>query len=396
MHSLNPAATRARSWLFDACFPFWADRARHPAGGFREKIALDGSPLDDPESRVRVQARQTYVFARALDAGWRPDRAAELVEHGVASLLGPCRRADGLLGGRVRLGEGLTKPEADLYDNAFGVLALAWASRALGRDDLAAEAWDLLRAMGERLGHPAGGYAEALPARLPRRQNPHMHVFEASTALFAATGDERHAAPAERMRQLLEARFYDPDTGRLREHFDDALEPLDGPDHDVVEPGHEFEWTALLHLEARLRDTPPRPVAGRLYAAGLSSLDARGFAPLSVRVDGGPRDPSRRTWPQTEALRAHVAVARGGDTEAAERAAALFDGLFAVHLDPAPAGAWIDHVDARGRLATQTITAATGYHLVTAFSELLEAAPAPLHAEAGPVKAGPVGAGRAS
>lgn len=370
---LDTAATRARVWLERACFPFWAERAPHPTGGFRERVGLDGVPLDDTVSRVRVQARQTYMFARAAHMGWEPDRARALVEHGLASLLGPCRRDDGLVGLMVDVGVGLSDRRPELYDNAFALLALAWAARALDRPGLLTEADAMLARLDATHAHSSGGWNESVPARLPRRQNPHMHLFEASLALADASQSKRHLERATQIYALLETRFVDHTTGHLRELFDDDLTPVTGPAGDVIEPGHEFEWAALLHMYADHLGQAAPSLARTLYNAGLESLDPRGFAPMSTRLDGSPRDATRRTWSQTEALRAHIAFARNGDADAAERAINLVDAIFEVHLDPAPLGAWIDHYDADGRPCVSTITAATGYHIVTAFIDVIEA-----------------------
>lgn len=371
---LSTAAARASAWLTEACFPFWAKRAAHPRGGFRERVALDGSPLDDDTSRVRVQARQTYVFARAALMGWEPDVARALVRHGVASLLGPCRRDDGLVGRLVRPGLVLADPQPELYDNAFAILALAWASRALENPDLIGEADIMFAQLDVTHANPAGGWNESVPARLPRRQNPHMHLYEASLALAAASGEDRHLERAATLKSLLETRFVDHRSGHLLEYFSDDLTPIPGDASDIIEPGHEFEWAALLDLHARLTRAPQPTTAKMLYATALKSVDARGLTPMSARLDGTPLDASHRTWSQTEALRAHIALAARGDAAAATRAITLMDALFDTHLNAAPAGGWIDHFAPDGAPCVDAITAATGYHLVTAFIDVIEVA----------------------
>ncbi len=155
----------------------------------------------------------------------------------------------------------------------------------------------------------------------------------------------------------------------MRELLDDALVPLGDAALTPVEPGHAFEWVALAARRARLgAGAPPAWVAG-LYETALGALDARGFAPMSALPSGAPVDASRRTWAQAEALRAHLARAEAGDRAAAARAHALFDAIVEAHLDPAPLGGWIDRFDAGGAPCVDAITAATGYHLVTAFAE---------------------------
>jgi mannose-6-phosphate isomerase len=356
----------------ERCFPFWAERASHPRGGFRERVALDGAPLDDDVSRVRVQARQTYLFARAALMGWEPERARALAQRGVTSILGPCRRDDGLFGRTVRPGIALVDRQPELYDNAFCLLALAWAARALSAPELIGEADATLAALDRSLAHPAGGFQETLPPRLPRRQNPHMHLFEASLALLESSATVRHRARADTLLALFETRFFDPATQTVRELLDDALAPAETEADRVVEPGHAFEWTALLHHHARVANMPLHEHAGALYAGALRALDTQGLAPMGARPSGEAVDASRRTWSQTEALRAHVARADAGDAAAAVKARALLDAIFAVHLDPAPPGAWIDHIDADGQPSVDAITAATGYHVVTAFAEAVD------------------------
>jgi mannose-6-phosphate isomerase len=366
------AAERAQAWMLDACFPFWAERAPHPRGGFRERVALDGGPLDDDVSRVRVQARQTYVFARAALMGWEPTTARALARRGVESLLGPCRREDKLFGRLVRPGIGLADPQPELYDNAFCIMALAWAARALEAPELVGEADDALTRLGASHAHRAGGYSESLPPRLPRRHNPHMHLFEACTALFESSGQARHLDRARDLLALFQDRFLARDQASVCEHYDEQLRPAAGEPGEIIEPGHAFEWIALIRRFAQLSAGEPPSFIPTLYAGALKTLDADGFTPMGARSSGGIVDAARRTWGQTEALRAHLARAEAGDAAAAARARALFSAIFSMHLDPAPAGAWIDHFDAEGSPCADAITAATGYHLVTAFAEVAE------------------------
>lgn len=369
-------ARRARAWLFEACFPFWASRGVDPRGGFRERLALDGSPLDDATGRVRVQARQTYVFAHAALLGWAPARARDLARRGVEAMLGPCRRPDGLFGRTLKPGAGLADDQPELYDNAFCLMALSWAARALGEPALLDEADACLAALDARLAHPAGGFHETLPPRAPRRQNPHMHLFEAALSLHAADPARGYLARADAICALLEAKFVEPAGGALREYFDDDWSPATGAAGATIEPGHMFEWTWLLGEYARAKGAPLSPLARRLYAAALPFVDARGFVPQTATLDGRVDDASRRTWPQTEALKAHIALHEAGDEGAAARAGRCLASLFDDYLSGVPAGGWRDHFDAAGAPLATDIPASTGYHVVLALAEYLRAFPA--------------------
>jgi mannose/cellobiose epimerase-like protein (N-acyl-D-glucosamine 2-epimerase family) len=78
------------------------------------------------------------------------------------------------------------------------LLAFAAAASVCGADIVDADAAALLNYLRVNFSHPAGGYKENIPDRdqapipsdLPRRQNPHMHPFEACLAADEAFGDE--------------------------------------------------------------------------------------------------------------------------------------------------------------------------------------------------------------
>jgi mannose-6-phosphate isomerase len=235
--------------------------------------------------------------------------------------------------------------------------------RALDAPELIEEADRIFAQLDESHAHPDGGYHETLPPRSPRRQNPHMHLFEAS-------GRERHLARARDLLKLLEQRFFDASRGNVHELLGEGLAPFHSHRAELVEPGHAFEWVALIWRDCRLSGLPVPACAERLYHAARRAALAGGAVPLSATSFGAPVDRSRRIWPQTEALRAHVALASVGDQSAAQRAMRQLDEIFKNHLDPAPEGGWVDHIDADGRPLVDFMTAATGYHVVTAFAEL--------------------------
>ncbi|MBL4879198.1 MAG: AGE family epimerase/isomerase, partial [Hyphomonas sp.] len=117
--ALRRRAKEARHWLFEACFPLWSERGVSESGLFREMLSLDHMPVAEEFTRVRVQARQTFVFAQAALLGWKPDTARDLVEQGVRTLSGLARREDGLVGHSIKAdASGLADDRPDLYDLA--------------------------------------------------------------------------------------------------------------------------------------------------------------------------------------------------------------------------------------------------------------------------------------
>ena len=371
--ALQRRAREARLWLLDSCFPLWADHGVNASGLFPEALtmSLDEAPSDT--TRVRVQARQTYVFAEAWRLGWKRDTAARLVTAGVATLAGRALNEQGLAGRLLSTETGsLTDPVFDLYDTAFTLLGLAEAARGPGPAEPALAAASTILASLDRVARDPdhGGYAETLPRPAQRQQNPHMHLLEACLALHAAQPGGGHLARAQELVDLFENRFTAGENGLLGEYFAPDWSPLPGDPGRIVEPGHQFEWVWLLHAHARLKGEPVSPAAERLYTFALTTLDVDGRAIQTAARGGAPIDASRRTWPQTEALKAHLAMYEAHrDERFAEAACRSFDVLMDEYLTED--GGWIDHFSAGGAVLSGNMPASTGYHVVLAFAELI-------------------------
>lgn len=371
--ALRRRAREARTWLFDSCFPLWAEHGLTAAGYFPESLTLDHDTLTRETTRVRVQARQTYVFTEAWRLGWKRDTAARLAQSGVQVLTGRALGPAGLPGRTVATdGTGLVDATPDLYDIAFVLFALAEAARGPGpAEDALAAAGRILAALDQQARDTAhGGYAEALPAPLVRLQNPHMHLLEACLALYRADPVSAHLARASEIMHLFDTRFTAGEGGLLGETFKADWSAPDGEAASIVEPGHQFEWVWLLHTWSRLVQKDLPEAAGRLYSFAASTLDDAGRVCHAVTRSGAPHDPSRRTWSQTEALKAHLAMyEQRGEDRFAMAACRSFDVLMDEFLTED--GGWRDHFDASGNLLSADMPASTGYHVVLAFAELI-------------------------
>lgn len=372
---LSARAAMARDWMLDAAFPFWATRGIHPDLGFHERLTMDGDPIVDAASRVRLQARQTFCFAFAAHLGWDRARAIALVDRGMATLRAHCRRPDGLYGKMMAYSGGLSDDSADLYDTAFALLAFSWAARA-GAPGAADMAFEASTAIETHLRRPDedGGYCEALPAPELRLQNPHMHLFESSLALFEATGDVAALDRARRIETLLEQHFLEDGTGALREVFAPDWGPAQG---DRFEAGHQYEWVWLMGERARLDGRAVSGAAEGLYRNALSLTGPEGEVALAHGLDRTVLDATERTWGLTEALKAHLARIEQGDPDAERRAIQTFDRMWARHITPAPEGGWLDQYRPDGTPRTDDMTGATGYHIFIAIAELMRVAGVP-------------------
>ncbi|MFT9257263.1 MAG: AGE family epimerase/isomerase [Acetobacter sp.] len=375
-HASALVAVRDRfaDWMFGQALPFWADvgcdgTADDPAClGAQEYLTLAGQPARPPFKRVRVQARQLFVFSWAALRGW-PQAAARA--DCLYRFLLRAHRPDGGWARLLTRDGAVLDPTADLYDLAFVVFALAWYARIQGPSGQAAElARGTLGWIGRSMALPDGGFCNSLPDDgQPRQQNPHMHLFEAVLALHRTTGDDADLALAHELYTLFHTRFQDPVTGALGEYFGPGWQPAGGERGEWTEPGHHFEWVWLLQAYTAQSGVPTHEQAGRLYRFAR----AHGLEPVTALVrDGVSRTGtvlkrSARLWAQGEGLRG---VLNHPAPDAIPLATAMATNLLDRYLTGCPAGTWIDQLDDHADPAVERIPTSSLYHIVTAYDAL--------------------------
>lgn len=373
--ALRDAASRLRRWATDQGLPLWAtagfDREH---ARFHERLTMQGVPILDVPVRLLVQGRQVYSYGLAARRGWHAD-ARKLTEQAFASMVRDFHRRDGRDGWvfSVRRDGAVVDARRDFYAIAFVLLAAGSYLLATGDRSALSVADDTLAYLDSGLRAPrGGGYLEGDPAgEGPRRQNPHMHLFEGLLTLWSSSQDRKYLVRAEAMFDLFAARFYLPGPGVLGEYFDDQLKPHAGAAGRIVEPGHHYEWVWLLRWFERESGRRVGSYVERLYGhANTHGYDKDGLIVDEVLIDGTHHLPSHRTWPVTEAIKANVVEAAAGRAGAADRAVALANILLERFLTKDPPGGWIDRLDQRGQWATDFMPASTLYHVMCAIDEL--------------------------
>lgn len=365
------------AWLFDKALPFWAIHGVDSVGGgFIEQLTFDGQDAGVEFKRTRVTCRQVYVFSHAAVLGWKAgDR---LAARGIDFLTHKAWQGEERGFARLLTQHGdVLDPAADLYDLAFVLFAFAWRHQAIR--DTQSRAWlhRTLDFIEGHMRHPGGlGFWHELPPQGWRLQNPHMHLTEACLAAHQATGEARFGDAARRLVELFRTRLFDIRTGTLAEYFADDWSRAPGGDGRIVEPGHLFEWVWILNAARKQlgMDTAAemRAAAGFAEAHGVDS--ATGAVYNAVRDDGTPLDRGSRTWPNTERLKAAVALYELDGVDPAPVIDQTGQLLLSRYLGVQPAGVWIDAFDAEGAPAAKTVPASTLYHLFLAFAEVLRIA----------------------
>ena len=357
------------SWLCDAAYPVWSTRGVDPAGGFHERLGMDGKPLEEPR-RSRVNPRQAYCFAMAHSLGWRGDTAA-LVKHGLDYWMAKYRRPDGLYRTLVNADGSIRDDRALLYDQAFGLLAFNVSSVGDMCAHCEGQSFELLNLVLSHMKRQDAGFESGVPASLPLQSNPHMHLFEAALAGCEVSSENSVWKPlADEIAELALTKFIDPVSGALREFFDAGWNPAPGIEGRIVEPGHQFEWAWLLLRWGGARNARARAAALKLIDIGERHGVRNGLATNSLLDDFSPHDAGARLWPQTERLKAAAIAARiTGEAKYFSMTVAAADGLMR-YLDTPIPGLWHDRIDAEGRVADEPAPASSFYHLVAAVAEI--------------------------
>ncbi|MEL6724929.1 MAG: AGE family epimerase/isomerase [Pseudomonadota bacterium] len=364
---------KCKDWLWTA-FETWSKVGwDEEAGGFVEQLDMDGTPDLEADRRVRVQARQVFSFAKAIEMGWpETDTAKTIVDRGIAYIDERLRHADGGFIHRIdRRGNALDE-RRDLYDHAFMILAGAAAYKATNNPTALKIAEDALGYIDAHLKDDVhGGWFESSEGELPRRANPHMHMLEAMLQYHAVTGADialKHAAEVVR---LFETKFFNPATDVMAEFFN-ADWSLQVPEGEVIwEPGHHYEWATLLYFYDQRTGHDSASWRRRLIrTSDRFGIDPKnGYAKNRVSSNADFQRENSRLWHQTERIRTyllHSQVASRGQT------ARIVQNVFQGYLDHGPSGGWNDEVDANACPLSNYVPASMLYHVAACFEKLLD------------------------
>lgn len=371
---LEPAAAALIDWAVGAALPLWAAAGFDDEHGrFEERLTLSGQRLPGVPLRLMSQARQIHAYSLATRRGWHA--GLPLIDRAYGAMVRDFHGRDGRGGWvySIRRDGSVADASRDLYGHAFVLLAIASYAHATGRREALALAEETLAFIDcDMAAAEGGGFVEQLPlATSPRRQNPHMHLFESVLALWECSGDTCHLERANRLFDLFADRFFRPDPGVLGEYFTDDLYPAEGVTGAIVEPGHHHEWVWLLRRFEAASGRDVQPFVDALWGhADRHGFDAGGMIHGELLEDGTPRAGPRRLWPVTEAIKSNLVEARHGRARGEGRAADLAVLLRERFLTTELAGGWRDKLDGEGRCINEFMPASTLYHLLGAIDEL--------------------------
>lgn len=369
---LERVSSSLRGWLLNDALPlWWSHGADQRAGGFHERLYLDGKPTADPR-RGRLHPRQAYSFLIGHELGWTT-HATAAVRHALRYYLAHYLRSDGFF---------VTAVEADgrprdlsivLYDQAFALLGLAAGYKLLRDESLrdgAIRLHDLLRG---RLKHDELGFKESPGLDAPLLSNSHMHLFEAALEWTEIDPHPRWRQLAQELATLFSKRLIDANSGFVLEFFDERWQAMTLTEGQRVEPGHQFEWAWLLSRWSKLSNESAAlkhalMLIERTEAQGIDRL--RQVAINALTPEGGCLDAKARLWPQTERLKAALLAAELTNSERYWRIALETAQTLARYLEAPRPGLWRDTLTTDNQFIEEPAPASSLYHITAAIAQL--------------------------
>jgi mannobiose 2-epimerase len=354
--------------------PYWRNRAPDLVhGGFLTNFDSMGAPLPCPEKYLNTQCRIIWWFSVLARREPQSDYAV-LAREGVDYLIRTFW--DAASGGwywKNRTNGDQLDPSKIVYGQSFAIYALSEYGVSVGDErgfDYAERTFDLLQKFATDTLN--GGYIE----NFDRHWNPlngelagmdrkgidtHMHLMEAFTGLYSASGREVHRTKLLQLIELIRLRMFDWHHGSGRNQMDAAWNPLpvvsiartwnaerlgEGIPQsvDTTSYGHNVELSWLLH-----RALDVCRVNEERYAVMTKALMHHAlrfgvdWACGGIYRDGLPEGPpvnlDKEFWQHAESLVGFIdAYQRFGDARFLEAAACVWR-FTRDHLAQ-PAGEW--------------------------------------------------------
>jgi mannose/cellobiose epimerase-like protein (N-acyl-D-glucosamine 2-epimerase family) len=325
--------------LHTELLPFWTARGVDAAcGGFLTYFDRDGTPTGETTKTLICQARCIYAYSAAHRARYGDGCLLEAARQGYEFLarhfwddehLGwywtTDRQGTSVDASKLTYGQSFAIYALSEYAMASGdPQALAWADRTF--DVVQSHAGDSLH----------GGYYEFQERdwtlKRPgayggdrKSMDVHMHLMEAFTNLYAASGKTLHRRKTREAIAILLTRILHPEHGTGQAQFTFDWKPLRailfkdvwGEDRDVDDPvgrpldntsyGHNVEFGWLLHRAVGVLNLEPeayKPVIRRLYDHCVHhGIDWRRGGVFCEGPHAGPaRETNKEFWQQAETL----------------------------------------------------------------------------------------------
>lgn len=325
--------------LFNELLPFWTTRGVDPKyGGFLTYLDKDGNPTGETIKTMLCQARMIYTYSSAHRAGLGEGKFLDIAGQGVDFLINHFldKKYGGWYWTCAQDGTPLDRAKI-MYGHSFAVYSLSEYSMASGdREalDLAEQTYSVIKTRAADLQHGGFGefFEEDWSPKAPgvyggdrKSLDVHMHLMEAFTNLYEATGYHGHKTDTQRVIDLIFERMVHPEYGTGIAQFAFDWTPLRailfknvwGSDRDVDDEegrplnntsfGHNVEFCWLLKHALDILGMDVEPYKERMrkmyeHCVRYGIDRERGGVYCEGPNDGPARERNKEFWQQAETL----------------------------------------------------------------------------------------------
>ncbi len=325
--------------LHEELLPFWLTHGvDEECGGYLTYLDKDGTPTGETVKTLLCQARMIFTYSSAHRAGLGDGQCLDIARQGVDFVLEHFWDDEhkGWFWTAERDGRPINMSKLS-YGNSFMVYAFSEYGMASGDFrglDTAVKAYELLQTRVADNCH--GGYYEFLERDWSKKRpgkyggdrksfDVHMHLMEAFTNLYEATGERRYREKTEEVVKLIFKRILHPEYGTGIAQFALDWTPLRavlfadvwGSDRDVEDDegrpmnntsfGHnvEFAWLLnhtcnILGLDVEQYKPSFRKIFDHCCEYGIDW--EHGGVYCEGPHDGPAREKNKEFWQQAECL----------------------------------------------------------------------------------------------
>lgn len=256
-YKFSVIANEYRSMLLDSVLPFWLEHGfDQEYGGMLTGLDRDGSILETDKS-VWFQGRALWVFSEAARLFDKSSEYQEVCDSLVSFIEQYCfDPSDGRMYFRVsREGEPVVKRMRYVFSETFAIIGFASYSRAFGKKEYAAKAYDLFQTVLTTLNTPG--------LLVPKSSRP-SKGFGVPMILLNTAQELRSACPEHReeLTCIIDGLLEEIETYFVRDELEIVVEQcsengtleLEHFEGRLLNPGHAIEGAWFVMREAKYRD----------------------------------------------------------------------------------------------------------------------------------------------
>jgi len=242
-----------------------------------------------------------------------------------------------------------------LYEYAFILTALAKLHAHSQEKTILDQIFSTAEIIHQQFYSPNSNFAKLNKSPTGIGQNALMHLFEAYLEAYISTQQNYFLDKLNQLGHEIITLFYSPKVGLIKEYSA----------ANIFEPGHSFEWAALIYEASLHKANLPNIVEHQQLAAQAEKFGVINDYLVLAEIDENTvkKAANFRIWPSLERLRYYAMT----DNQSAvdKTVVALCAKFFA------PTGLPVEYINQDYQASEFKVKSTTGYHLINCFKYLI-------------------------